>query len=101
MNIDDKNTLVYFAKKIVSKGMTVPAIFLLESTKYISFIAGQTLIFLGPILTIFVSDKKYYNFTQLVEKRENIEFLIIQIEEENLSLKNRNKKFNSYASNYY
>jgi len=87
MNIDDKNTLVYFAKKIVSKGMAVPAIFLLESTKYISFIAGQTLIFLGPILTIFVSDKKYYNFTQLVEKRENIEFLIIQIEEENLSLK--------------
>tara|TARA_Y100001970_G_C13987038_1_gene726223 strand:- start:466 stop:738 length:273 start_codon:yes stop_codon:yes gene_type:complete len=87
MNIDDKNTLVHFAKKIVSKGMAVPAIFLLESTKYISFIAGQTLIFLGPILTIFVSDKKYYNFTQLLEKRENIEFLITQIEEANLSLK--------------
>ena len=75
MNIDDKNTLVHFAKKIVSKGMAVPAIFLLESTKYISFI------------TIFVSDKKYYNFTQLLEKRENIEFLITQIEEANLSLK--------------
>ena len=87
MNIDDKNTLVHFAKKIVSKGMAVPAIFLLESTKYISFIAGQTLIFLGPILTIFVGDKKYYNFTQLLEKRENIEFLITQIEEANLSLK--------------
>ena len=87
MNIDDKNTLVHFAKKIVSKGMAVPAIFLLESTKYISFIAGQTLIFLGPILTVFVSDKKYYNFTQLLEKRENIEFLITQIEEANLSLK--------------
>ena len=87
MNIDDKNTLVHFAKKIVSKGMAVPAIFLLESTKYISFIAGQTLIFLGPILTIFVSDKKYYNFTQLLEKRENIEFLITHIEEANLSLK--------------
>tara|TARA_B100000579_G_scaffold53145_1_gene37110 strand:- start:1111 stop:1383 length:273 start_codon:yes stop_codon:yes gene_type:complete len=87
MNINDKNTLVHFAQKIVSKGMAVPAIFLLESTKYISFIAGQTLIFLGPILTVFVSDKKYYNFTQLLEKRENIEFLITQIEEVNLSLK--------------
>ena len=86
MNIDDKNTLVHFAKKIVSKGMAVPAIFLLESTKYISFIAGQTLIFLGPILTFFVNDKKYYQFIELIEKKENIEFLIIQIEKLNASM---------------
>lgn len=87
MKSDDKNTLIEFANKIVKKGMAVPAIFLLESTKYISFIAGQTLIFFGPILTIFVNDKKYYNFTQLLEKKENIEFLISKIEETNLSLK--------------
>jgi hypothetical protein len=87
MNNNDKNTLINFAKKIVKKGLAVPAIFLLESTKYISFLAGQTLIFLGPILTMFVSDKKYYNFTQLLEKKENIEFLITQIEETSLSLK--------------
>ena len=87
MKSDDKNTLIELANKIVKKGMAVPAIFLLESTKYISFIAGQTLIFFGPILTIFVSDKKYYNFTQLLEKKENIEFLISKIEETNLSLK--------------
>ena len=87
MNNNDKNTLIKFAKKIVKKGLAVPAIFLLESTKYISFLAGQTLIFLGPILTMFVSDKKYYNFTQLLEKKENIEFLITQIEETSLSIK--------------
>ena len=87
MNNNDKNTLINFAKKIVKKGLAVPVIFLLESTKYISFLAGQTLIFLGPILTMFVSDKKYYNFTQLLEKKENIEFLITQIEETSLSLK--------------
>ena len=86
MNIDDKNTLVHFAQKIVSKGMAVPAIFLLESTKYISFIAGQTLIFLGPILTFFVNDKKYYQFIELIEKKENIEFLIVQIEKINTSM---------------
>ena len=85
--MNEENIINEFANKIVEKGLSVPAIFLLESTKYISFIAGQTLIFLGPILTIFVSDKKYYNFTQLLEKRENIEFLITQIEEANLSLK--------------
>ena len=69
MNNTDKNTISHFAIKIVEKGLSVPAIFLLESTKYISFIAGQTLIFLGPLLTVFVNDKKYYSFIQLLEKR--------------------------------
>ena len=87
MNIEDKKILKYFAKKIVEKGLAVPAIFLFESTKYISFLAGQTLIFLGPILTFFVSDKKYYNLVDLLERKRNIEYLIIQIEELNLSIK--------------
>ena len=86
MNNTDKNTISHFATKIVQRGLSVPAIFLLESTKYISFIAGQALIFLGPFLTVFINDKKYYNFIQLLEKKENIEFLIIQIEKINLSL---------------
>ena len=87
MNNADKNIISHFAIKIVEKGLSVPSIFLLESTKYISFIAGQALIFLGPILTVFVNDQKYYHFIQLLEKKENIEFLINQIEETHLSLK--------------
>ena len=74
-----------FAEKIVKKGLSVPAIFLLESTKYISFIAGQILIFLSPILTFFVNDKKYNQFVELIEKRKNIELLIVQIEKINIS----------------
>jgi len=74
-----------FAEKIVKKGLSVPAIFLLESTKYISFIAGQILIFLSPVLTFFVNDKKYNQFVELIEKRKNIELLIVQIEKINIS----------------
>ena len=81
MKNTEKNTLTQFAEKIVNKKASVLAIFLLESTKYISFIAGQTLIFLGPILTLFVNDKKYYDFINLLEKRENVEFLISKIED--------------------
>ena len=47
---------------------------------------SQTLIFLGPILTFFVNDKKYYQFIELIEKKENIEFLIVQIEKLNTSM---------------
>ena len=81
MENNEKETLIEFAKKIVNKKVTVFAIFLLESTKYISFIAGQTLIFIGPLLTMFVNDKKYYNFISLLEERKNIEFLISKIED--------------------
>ena len=84
--MNDNLIITEFAKKIVNKGLAVPTIFLLESTKYISFIAGQTLIFLGPILTFFVNDKKYYQFIELIEKKENIEFLIVQIEKLNTSM---------------
>ena len=86
MKNTEKNTLTEFAEKIVNKKASVLAIFLLESTKYISFIAGQTLIFLGPILTLFVNDKKYYDFINLLEKRENVEFLISRIENIHFSL---------------
>ena len=81
MENNEKETLIEFAEKIVNSKVTVFAIFLLESTKYISFIAGQTLIFLGPLLTMFVNDKKYYNYISLLEERKNIEFLISKIED--------------------
>ena len=87
MKNTEKNTLTDFAQKIVNKKVSVLAIFLLESTKYISFVAGQTLIFLGPILTLFVNDKKYYNFINLLEKRENVEFLISKIEDLHFNMK--------------
>ena len=87
MKNTEKNTLSEFAEKIVNKKASVLAIFLLESTKYISFVAGQTLIFLGPILTLFVNDKKYYDFINLLEKRENVEFLISKIEDLHFNMK--------------
>ena len=86
MKNTEKDTLTRFAEKIVNKKASVLAIFLLESTKYISFIAGQALIFFGPILTLFVNDKKYYNFIDLLEKRENVEFLISKIEDLNFNM---------------
>ena len=88
MNNDKKQDIEVFASKIIDKGMAVPAIFLFESTKYISFIAGQTLIFFGPILTLFVNDKKYYKFVKLLEDKKNIETLITTIEEKHFEAKN-------------
>ena len=79
-----------FAQKIVDRGMAVPSIFFLEMGKYASFIGSQTMIFFGPILTAFIKSEKYYDFASLLENRNNIEFLLIEIER--LSLNKKLKK---------
>ena len=78
--INDQKIISSLAKEIVDRGMSVPAIFFLESTKYISFIGSQFLVFLGPIATCFVNNQKYYDFTTILEKKSNIEFLLNEIE---------------------
>ena len=74
------------AKEIVNRGMSVPAIFFFESTKYISFIGSQFLVFLGPMATCFINNKKYYNLAEILEDRTNIEFLINEIEILNIKI---------------
>ena len=82
--MNDQKIISNLAKEIVDRGMSVPAIFFLESTKYISFIGSQFLVFLGPIATCFINNKKYYNFTEILEKKSNIDFLLNEIERINL-----------------
>ena len=89
MKNNEKDILNDFAIKIVERNLSVVAIFFLESTKYVSFIGSQFLVFLGPISTMFVNDKKYYQFIDLIEKKENIEYLINQIENIQLNIKNK------------
>lgn len=80
-----KKKISNLATEIVNRGMSVPAIFFLESSKYISFISSQFLVFLGPIATCFISNQKYYNITELLEDKSNIEFLIKEIERINIA----------------
>ena len=89
MKNNEKDILNDFAIKIVERNLSVVAIFFLESTKYVSFIGSQFLVFLGPISTMFVNDEKYYQFINLIEKKENIEYLINQIENIQLNIKNK------------
>ena len=87
MKNEEKDILNNFANTIVDRNLVVPAIFFLESTKYISFIGSQALVFLGPLLTLFVNDAKYYQYVEILEKKENIEYLITMIEKNNFAVK--------------
>ena len=79
--------IIDLANDIVHRGMSIPAIFFLESTKYMSFIGSQMLIFLGPIATCFINNSKYYNFAEIIENKNNIELLIMEIERLQSTLK--------------
>ncbi len=80
MNNQSKEELLKAADYIHKKGMSIPFIFFLESTKYIAFIGSQFMHVCGPVITSFINEKRYYNIADLLEDKNNVEFLIRTIE---------------------
>ena len=76
----DKQLISDLAEKVVNHGMAVPAIFFLDMMRYLSFFGGQLMVFFGPIITAFISSQSYYKFAELLEDRNNVEFLLLEIE---------------------
>ena len=76
----DKELISNLAKKIVRHGLAVPAIFFLEMVKYLSFFGSQLMVFFGPIITVFITSSLYYKYVELLEDRNNIEFLLLELE---------------------
>ena len=76
----DKQLISDLAEKVVNHGMAVPAIFFLDMMKYLSFFGGQLMVFFGPLITAFISSQSYYKFAELLEDRNNVEFLLTEIE---------------------
>ena len=75
-----REVLAKVVELIVRRRMEAPAIFVLESTKPLSFLASQTLIFFQPIIQALLSVKDYETFALAIEDRENIEWMIAQLE---------------------
>ena len=80
MNDKEKKIMDSYAKKVTDKGMSVPAVFFLEMFKYLSFIFSQSMIVFGPLATIFLEPKKYYQISDILSNRNNVEYFICQIE---------------------
>ena len=76
----DSQLISNLAEKIVRHGMAVPAIFFLEMVKYMSFIGSQLMVFFGPVISVFIQSESYYKITHLLEERQNVEFLMLEIE---------------------
>ena len=70
-----------FARKVVERRLSAPAILFLESTKPLSFLGNQTMVFFQPIVQSIFTFKSYDDIMALLEDRENVERLLRRIEE--------------------
>ena len=80
---NDRQFLIDLAAKIKSKKLNVPLIFFLEMMKPLSFISSQAMIFFGPIFSAFIKPDSYYRAAEIFENRDNVEFLLKEIEKTN------------------
>ena len=60
--------------------MTVPAILFLESVKPLSFVGSQALYFFEPMVRALFAVPEYERFAAMMERRENVEALLVAIE---------------------
>lgn len=77
---DDEALLARLADLTVRHRMTVPAIFFLESVKPLSFVGSQALHFFEPMVRAFFNVQDYERFALMMERRENLEALLVKIE---------------------
>ncbi|MCX8015596.1 MAG: hypothetical protein N2748_06200 [candidate division WOR-3 bacterium] len=68
------------AEKIVDMKLTPLAIVMLESSKPLSFVASQLMVFFQPIYAAVFPTQPYNEIAVLLENRANIELLIKEIE---------------------
>lgn len=77
---EDLRLLDRLAGRVVELRLDVPAILTLETSKPLSLIAAQTMVFFEPLVQALFSFPDYRRFAALVERREAIEYLIRAIE---------------------
>lgn len=79
-----------FAKLIVSKQMSAPAVMALEMVKPLALVGQSTLMLFGPLLDLLFDPVKMEKFQAVIGDRKRIEQLMNTIE--NLELTNKETK---------
>ena len=72
--------LTKIAQKIVDMRLTPVAVVMLESSKPLSFVGSQMMVFFQPIVTSLFPFRQYDEVAALLEERANVEALIQKIE---------------------
>ena len=79
---EDEQLLGQLAHTISRWHMEVPAIFWLEMSKPLSFVASQFMVVIGPLMHTFFVEQQYDRLAELIGRRDNVEYLLCLIEQE-------------------
>jgi len=77
---EDRGLIEALAARVVRMQLVVPAILFLESSKPLSFLGSQVMVFFEPFVTTFFTAEGYKRASRLMEDRANVELLIRRIE---------------------
>jgi len=91
--------LTKIARKVVDLKLTPVAVVMLESTKPLSFVGSQLMVFFQPIVTALFPFREYDEVTALLEDRANVEALIQTIEKMEDKRRDRKVKDNPNPRN--
>ena len=67
-------------QEIVRRRMTTPALIFFESAPSMNYVASQTMVFLAPFARVLVSTGGYDRFTEFLERRGSVEYMIRRLE---------------------
>lgn len=90
---EEEAILDKIARKVVAWRMTAPAIMFLETSKPLSFLGSQAMVFLEPIIQSLFSFKDYDTVRKMMEERQNVERLLLKIEQFDAEVLKKEKEF--------
>lgn len=79
-NEDEARVLDRLARLVVRRGLTAPALFFLECSHPLNFVASSLMVALLPIVKLFFKGHDYAVLTRFLERRGSIETLCRRIE---------------------
>lgn len=79
--LTDEEIFTQVATRIVRMRLTAPAIFFLESSKPLSYVGSQALVFFEPFVKSVLNVAHYDRFVALLEDRGSVERLLLRVEE--------------------
>jgi hypothetical protein len=80
-----------FARFIVSRNLSSPALLFLESVRPLTVIGSQALHFLNPLASIFLDSVGIESIADFLQRRESVDLLIQSIEDMETKKSNASK----------
>ncbi len=68
-------------REVVRRHMTTPAAIFLESVRPMTYLGSQAMHFFGPFMSVLVEPHAYRAFSDFLEKRGAVDYLVARMEE--------------------